>query len=217
MPDLEAQPSEPLSSTPDQRRRHPSFHRTENIRRFHDNQSLIDSVCLVIDFMKSVNINLPIFLWAISWNIEELSSDLNVAAERTALMHSDELPGILAHWRRPPRKHSSGVRTKGAYDAINKFALESVLELVESEMGASALDNILSSPQDELSEESLLSVKWDDVMASVRCEAPTTWAVFRHAAYTQRQEYRNTVKNPDTVSHITLSHIAHLIDKSSAS
>jgi hypothetical protein len=45
---------------------------------------------------------------------------LQVTAERTALMLSDELPGILDHWRHPPRKHSSGVRTKGGYDTMNK-------------------------------------------------------------------------------------------------
>jgi hypothetical protein len=41
--------------------------------------------------MKSLDINLPILLWAISWNVPELTSDFNVAAERTALMVSEEL------------------------------------------------------------------------------------------------------------------------------
>jgi hypothetical protein len=90
--------------------------------------------------MKTVNINLPIFLWAISWNIPDLVSDPKVSAERTALMVSDELPGILAHWRHPPRKHNSGIRTKAAYDTMNKFALDTVLEIVGNEMDA--LDDI---------------------------------------------------------------------------
>ena len=79
---------------------------------------LIINLCLsvrqVLDFMKSVDINLPILLWAISWNIPELISDPKVSAERTALMISDELPDILAHWRLPPRKHNSGIRTRSS-------------------------------------------------------------------------------------------------------
>jgi hypothetical protein len=179
MPDLESQPSEPSSL---QRQRHPSFHRTENIRRLLDNHSLAERIQSVLDFMKSVDINLPILLWAISWNIPELVSDLKVSAERTALMLSDELPGILAHWCRPPRKHNSGIRTKGAYDTMNKFALDTVFELVENEMGA--LDDVLGFPQSELSEENLLSIKWNDLRATICHKAPTTWALLRHAAYT---------------------------------
>lgn len=80
--------------------------------------------------MKSIEINLPLFLWAISWNIPELVLDLDITAERTALMLCDELPGILAHWRCPPRRHGSGVCTKGTYETMNKFALDSVMELM---------------------------------------------------------------------------------------
>jgi hypothetical protein len=205
---------DPISSSTNQRR-HPSLRRTESIRKSFDNQALAERVRSVLGFMTSVGINLPVFLWAISWNIPELVSDLNVSAERTALMVSDELPGILAHWRRPPRKHSSGIRTKAAYDTMNRFALETVLEIIEYEMGA--LGNVFNSPQSELSEEGLLDIKWKDMVASACHEAPTTWALLRHAAYTQKQESRNTTTNPDTVSHLTLSAIAYFTDQHSVS
>lgn len=195
MPDFEAPPSGHTSS----RQRHPSLQRTENIRGFLDDQALAERVRSVIDFMQSVNINLPVFLWAISWNIKELVSDPIVAAERTALMLSDELPVILAHWHRPPRKHNFGIRTKAAYDPINKFALECVMELVDDEMDG--LGDVLSSPQGDLSEESLLGINWKDLMASVHYKSPTTWSLVRKAAYTQKQESRNTSKDPDNVSH----------------
>ena len=195
MPDFVPQPPDASSSTP--RRRHASFNRTENLRRLHDDHSLAERVRSVIDFMTSININLPLFLWALSWNLPELVSDPKVTHERTALMLSEELPGILNHWRRPPRKHGSGVRTKGAYDTMNRFALETVTELVNEEMGT--LDAIFISPQSELSEESLLSIRWNDLMDSVRREAPTIWELLLSAAYTQKQESRNTTKNPDNV------------------
>jgi hypothetical protein len=103
--------------------------------------------------MSSVNINLPILLWAISWNIPELVSDLKVSAERMALMVSNELLWILAHWWCPPWKHNSGIHTKAAYHTMNKFALDTILEIVGDEMDA--LDNVFKLPQSELSEESL--------------------------------------------------------------
>lgn len=197
MPETPDQLSESLELSPTQTR-HPYTLCTERIRRSSDNQSIAERVRLVLAYMKSLDINLPVLLWAISWNIPELVSDLNVAAERTALMVSDELLGILSHWRRPPRKHNKGIRTKAAYETMNKFALETALELVEDEMGA--LDDIFNSPQNELSEESLLDIKWTDLTASVSCNAPNTWALLRRAAYTQKQESRNTTKTPDNVS-----------------
>jgi hypothetical protein len=89
-------------------------------------------------------------------------------------MVSDKLPGILAHWRRPPRRHNFGIRTKAAYDTMNEFSLDTVFDLVDNEMGS--LEDVFSSPQSELSEENLLNVKWKDMTATVQREAPTTWA-----------------------------------------
>ena len=94
MPDLKPQQAETPTSTPIQRRQHPSFHCTENIWQFLDDQTLAAHVRSILDFMKSVNINLPILLWAISWNIPELISDLKVSAERTAFDTSLCLPGF---------------------------------------------------------------------------------------------------------------------------
>jgi hypothetical protein len=48
--------------------------------------------------------------------------------------------------------------------------LDTVLEIVGNEMDA--LDDVFKSPQDELSEESLLSIKWKEMTADVCHEAP---------------------------------------------
>jgi len=100
--------------------------------------------------------SLPLFLRAISWNADELTSDSVVAAERTALMKSKELLGILAHWRRPPRKHNTGIRTEAAYNTVNAFTLENVHEVVGKKMRV--LENDMGSPPGDLSEESLLGI-----------------------------------------------------------
>jgi hypothetical protein len=177
MPDPIPQP-EKSSSTP--RRRQISFNCTENLWRLLDNHSLAKHVRSVIDFMKSIDINLPLFLWALSWNIPELVSDLNVAAKRTALMLSDELPGILAHWHRPPQKHGIGIHTKAAYETMNKFALDTVLELVEEEMGD--LDNVLHSPQSDLSEE-VQRLKHKNQLTKLSKSLPKAIAPLKYAVH----------------------------------
>ena len=80
MPVHEQMPPGPSSSSTNQRR-HPYLRHNENLRQLFDNQSLSERVRQVLDFMKSVDINLPILLWAISWNIPELISDPKVSAD----------------------------------------------------------------------------------------------------------------------------------------
>ena len=71
---LENMPPGP-SSTITNKRQNPFLHCNENFCQLFNNQSLSEHVNLVLNFMKSVNINLPILLWAISWNIPDLISD----------------------------------------------------------------------------------------------------------------------------------------------
>jgi hypothetical protein len=42
--------------------------------------------------MRKNDVTLSMFLWAISWNVEELNSNQQVAFKRTSLLVSDELP-----------------------------------------------------------------------------------------------------------------------------
>jgi len=95
-------------------------------------------------------------------------------------MKSEELLGILAHWRQRPRKHNTRIRTEAAYDTMNTFALQTVCELVDEEMGMFA--KVMTSPPDDLSEESLLGIYWKELASEVSKAAPTTWSLFRHAA-----------------------------------
>ena len=48
--------------------------------------------------MEELRINLPILLWVISWNVEDLISDPSVKFAQTTLMVSKELPTILSRW-----------------------------------------------------------------------------------------------------------------------
>jgi hypothetical protein len=74
-------------------------------------EDIAERVVQILEFMEELHVNLPIFLWAISWNVEELVSHPKARFARTTLMISEELPGILTHWHQPPRQHNVGVQS----------------------------------------------------------------------------------------------------------
>ncbi|KAJ7718800.1 hypothetical protein B0H16DRAFT_1796872 [Mycena metata] len=55
------------------------------------------------------------------------------------------------------------------------------------------------SPPEDLSEEHLTSLDFEDLKVSVQTCAPNLWLIFRRAAYTPLQEARNKHKHPDMV------------------
>jgi len=176
----------------------PHIRQTDRCRKFLDNSGDISNrVLQVLALMDALHINLPLFLWAISWNVPELTSDHQVRFARTALMVSDELPGILAHWHRPPRSHGQGIRTKAARKALNDWAVEIICETLDDEL--SILKSTMSLPQQDLSEEVLLSISWKEMIQEVKAKAPMLWKLFRYTMCTPRQQQRNQSKDPDAV------------------
>jgi hypothetical protein len=147
--------------------------------------------------MDGLRINLPILLWAISWNVEDLISDPYVKFNRTALMMSEELPTILLHWFKPPRSHNQGIRTKAAQEILADWALERLLDMINQEM--KTVGNLLDYSKESLHEETLLDISFKQLVPDVREAAPILWKILRHAAYTPAQEARNTLKDPDAV------------------
>jgi hypothetical protein len=175
----------------------PYRQQTANYRRFLDSTGDIsDRIRSILCFMDSLHVNLPVFLWAISWNIPDLVEDSKIRWARAALMVSDELPGILANWCRPPRTHGQGIRTKAASKSMKDWAVSLIEDTIDEEM--SNLGAIMSLPQDKLSEESLLAISWKSMASEVQELAPITWKLLGHAACTTRQK-RNHLKNPDCV------------------
>ncbi|KAF8585384.1 hypothetical protein K439DRAFT_1343440, partial [Ramaria rubella] len=68
----------------------------------------------VLEEMTKCSLDLPLFLKAIRWDNPSLKADPKIQYTQTALMMSEELPGIIQHWHRPPRSHGAGVRTRAA-------------------------------------------------------------------------------------------------------
>jgi hypothetical protein len=177
---------------------HPGIRQTENYRKALDISDDIHlRVLRVLDKLEEEKLNLTIFLWAISWNDSRLKSNMKAGFARTTLMHSEELGCILANWHQPPRQHNAGIRTKAAKQAMSNWAVDTVSDMIDDEI--QALDSTLSLPKGDLSEEMLLGIKWQELIEDTQTAAPTMWKVFRNAAYTRKQEKRNSLKCPDAV------------------
>ena len=101
-------------------------------------------------------------------------------------MVSDELPGILAHWHRPPRSHGQGIRTKAAKKSLNDWALDTICETLDDELAM--LKPAMSLSQQDLSEEALLFISWKDMILEVKSMALTLWKLFRYTLYMPRQQ-----------------------------
>ncbi|TBU61762.1 hypothetical protein BD310DRAFT_768892, partial [Dichomitus squalens] len=110
----------------------------------------------ILAYMDSVDMNLPLFLDALSWGDTACITDPKVRYERSALVGSEELPRILERWYKVPRASASRshhVRPQGARKALEEFALGCVEEVLDRELETTS--RMFRSPPDCLSEEGL--------------------------------------------------------------
>ncbi|KAI0690354.1 hypothetical protein BC835DRAFT_1528859 [Cytidiella melzeri] len=151
----------------------------------------------IIKFMADVQMDTTTFLHYLSWNLEipaaETSIEGTIRYARTALMHSEQLPGILNRWYKPPRPHQRGVRTRAARAAMDAWALNNVTARINREMRLFAPQ--LLSPQKELSEEHLLSIRLKDDIPKMQAAQPTFWKLMHSLSCTPLQEKRNKYKD----------------------
>jgi hypothetical protein len=87
---------------------------------------------------------------------------------------------------------------KAAHQAMNEWALSTICKAVNDEM--KDLKTFLKSSPSHVSEECLLDIELKSMVCKVSTMAPTLWYVLRHAAYMPKQDKRNALKMPDTVS-----------------
>lgn len=200
------------SSTPDTRTRSssgtsasshqsPYQQRTKNYRAYHqEHGTLCEAIRSVLGCMRSNHIDLPLLLWGLSYNVPELVTDELSKYERIALLSSDELPGFLKIWSKPPRTHGLGTRSKGAAEAVDAFVFDHVGRVMDREMAT--VGEYMRTSVDTLSEDELLGIKISDVKEEVKKRAPRTWALLLRCAWTSRQAKENTLKDPETVSRV---------------
>lgn len=175
------------------------LHNTDALRANLQGKNLVDLIRSVLIFMDGLGINLPIFLDGLSWGDADCIQDAKIRYERSALMNSSELPGILRRWWKPPRSTGSKKkRPRGAAQVMEKFSAECTEAVLEQEMEAIALS--LSSPAGEdIKEDNLTSLVFDKMINDMEMQAPVLWKMLQNMAYTPAQRARNTQKKPDKV------------------
>ncbi|KAK7006966.1 hypothetical protein R3P38DRAFT_2555094 [Favolaschia claudopus] len=148
----------------------------------------------------------PIFLDALSWGDQACISSKVVQYARTSLMTSEELPGILERWYRPPRHKSGGQRPEGGRRALLDFSFTCIRECVNDPIIADIVDQemkllapLFLSPPEDLSEEHLTELNFNDLKSTIQDTAPIFWNVLHRAACAPDQEAKEKLENVDMV------------------
>lgn len=177
----------------------PCRNRTKKYRDYHASRpgSLAGSVRSILAYMRTLQLDLPLLLWAMSYNVPELVSDELVKFERTALLSSTELLSLLRTWHTPPRGHARGVRSKGASAMLDAYSLELCTATLRTEMGH--VGTYMRTRGSDLSAETLLSIKISEMQRDVRARAPLLWGLLRECSWSPRQQKENKAKDPESV------------------
>ena len=115
----------------------PSIHYLNNqaLRNDLQGKNLAEPIRQVLIYMDALGINVPIFLDGLSWGNTDCTMDAKIRYARSALLNSEELPGILRCWWRPPRPEGSKKRCpKGAAPVMQAFAAECMHDVLDQEL-----------------------------------------------------------------------------------
>ncbi|KAI0686290.1 hypothetical protein BC835DRAFT_1226530, partial [Cytidiella melzeri] len=123
-------------------------------------------------------------------------------------MHSEQLPGILKNWHKPPQPHSWGVCTTAARNAMDDWALENVTARINREMRLFAPQ--LLSPLQDITEESLFSTRLKDDIPAMQATQPTFWKLMHSLSCTPLQAKQNKYNSHEPVS-LLLSYITNAV------
>ncbi|KAH7890501.1 hypothetical protein F5I97DRAFT_1933788 [Phlebopus sp. FC_14] len=117
----------------------------------------------VLYFMDTLDLNLTLFLDFLSWENHKCSINTKIWYEHTALMISDELPGILEHWYRPLCSHNSHhARAHGGSHMLELFTFKCVGDVLNTELDG--LRDLCACPSDKVSEIGLTSFFVEDML-----------------------------------------------------
>ncbi|KAJ7868006.1 hypothetical protein B0H13DRAFT_2253848 [Mycena leptocephala] len=139
--------------------------------------------------MDGQGITLANLLDGISWGDEECTQNAKIRVDRTQLLNSAELPGILQRWG----------SLHGARAVMQNFAFDCSQQILEEEM--EQLVKAFKSPAgDDVKEEHLTGISFPQMVARVKKIAPNLWVVLSRLARSQSQQERSPMKNPTNVS-----------------
>ena len=166
---------------------------------------LQEKVKEILSNMSKIGLSLAEFLDALSWGDSDCISDSQIRTAQTSLMNSPRLPGILCRWWKAPRSSASHKsRPVAARPAMEEFARTCLRETIEDELETVA--ELFKSP-DDASEAFFTQMSFLKLSDELQATAPTLWSLLRGSAYTEKQEKRNTHKNPSKVCILLTNHI----------
>ena len=157
----------------------------------------------VLSCMESVGLNLPLFLDFLSWGDQECIVNAKIRYERTMLMVSEELPGVLEWWRSPPRSTGGkNLRPKGVRLVMEEFAFSCVTEVVEKEL--QGIEELAMCLSNEVSDDRLTCFLIEDMVLKLSSPAvgstPKLWALLQKVSQMKQQVRKSTKKPSDLVS-----------------
>lgn len=154
-------------------------------------------------FLDTLGLKLDDMIDGMSWGDEDCTLDAKIRNERTQLLRSSKLPGILKRWAMPPRpKKSKAKCPEGASATMNAFALEHVQRTLSMELEDLATD--LHSPTSvDVEKETLTGTTFKNLLETTQTTAPLTWKLLQELATRPSQKTRNTQKDPVKVGNLS--------------
>ncbi|KAF8989445.1 hypothetical protein BDQ17DRAFT_1256868 [Cyathus striatus] len=128
--------------------------------------------------MKDLDIDLPIFLDAISWGNERCTRDKYIQYQRVSLLQSEELPFILERWQNPPRSSHSMTRPAGATAVLNSKSLKFMTDTMNKELKKLGPKFHLKT-SDDISPTELNKLGLNELSGLAKVGTPTLWSLLK--------------------------------------
>jgi hypothetical protein len=138
------------------------------------------------------------FLDALCWGNSLATADPTVRAARTSLTHSDRLATVVSNWLDPPRTSQGGSKAGGARSTLLPLVVRTVKEIISKEMDAVVEE--LKEESADVTEQTVLGTVIDEVQGRIQSIAPTFYDIVRTAAWSEKQEERNSHRDPTKAS-----------------
>ena len=152
----------------------------------------------VLDVLKEGKMDVAGFLDTLCWGNQSAIADPVVKAARTKLTHSDQLAKVVSRWLHPPRTSQGGPTAEGARQTLLPLVLRTVKEIINEEMDLVVEE--LKEDSADVTEQSVLGTVIEEIQERVRVTAPVFYDLVKTAAWSERQEERNKLKDPTKVS-----------------
>lgn len=162
----------------------------------HGAERTHQAVLNTITAMQINQINLPIFLDALSWGNQYCVADDKCRTQRTTLLHSEELSWILQHWHKPPRSSGGITRPAAGTQTIREFAIEEVI-LPQAHRELMDIAPKFRLPAgDDVDPSQLTHDGIQEMAQEMKVKAPVIWQLLEGFASTKAQKSDNTHKDP---------------------